>query len=238
MGSDETLTSDQRVISDNAFDWVKKNKKKIIELFASEKVYPKDDLPTTLFMAGSPGVGKTEVSLRLSETFKQKPVIIDADKIREHIDGYDGKKAYLFQRGATKGVHILFDHSCHKSLNIILDGTFAYELALQNIIRSIKYKRNIEIWFLYQDPVLSWEFTKKRELKEKRNVPKRVFIEAYLKSIENVEEAKRVHGDKIKLNIVLKNFEKGIDRLELNKDIVAPYIPTLYTGKKLQHILS
>ncbi|HDY90449.1 MAG TPA: zeta toxin family protein [bacterium] len=238
MGLEKTFTSEELEISKKAFDWVKKSKRKIIEIFASEKVYPKDDLPTTIFMAGSPGAGKTEFSIRLSESFKQKPVIIDADKVREHIDGYDGKKAYLFQRGATKGVHVLFDHSCHKKLNIILDGTFAYELALQNVLRSIEIKRNIEIWFLYQDPVLSWEFTKKREIKEKRNVPKHVFIEAYLKSIENVEEAKRVFGSKIKLNIVLKNFEKGIDRLELNKDIVAPYIPKLYTSKELENILS
>lgn len=237
MDTEEKFSTEELEIIEKAHQWVRANKRLLIEKFASLDTYSKDELPTTLFMAGSPGAGKTEISHRLAESFKQKPVIIDADEIRKLIEGYDGSKAYLFQKGASKGVHILFDYCCDKNLNIILDGTFAYDQALRNVIRSIDDKRNIEIYFIYQDPLLSWEFTKKRELKEKRNVPKHVFVDSYINSIKNVQEAKKSFGKDIKLNIVIKDFEKGVDYLELNKEGIETYIPKVYSKEELQEIL-
>jgi len=231
------INEEDKIISE-AKEWVKKNKKKLFLDFADENIYVSDPYPTTIFMAGSPGAGKTEFSRRLSETFNQKPVIIDADEIRKLIPGYLGKKAYLYQRAATKGVNILYDYVCKKGLNVVLDGTFAYGDALGNIEHSLRHNRNIEIYFLYQDPVLSWNFTKQREKKEFRNVPKEVFIKAYIKSLENVNLAKEKFGNKMKLNIVIKNFEKGLDSLELNKDRVENYIPKVYTTNELEELLT
>ena len=48
-------------------------------------------------------------------------------------------------------------------IHVIIDGTFAYGNALENIERSLKYKRIVELWFVYQDPLKAWEFTKIRE---------------------------------------------------------------------------
>jgi len=109
--------------------------------------------------------------------------------------------------------------------------------ALNNIENSLKHHRNVEIYFIYQDPLLSWEFTKERELKGKRNVPKSIFIKTYIKSMENVTDAKSSFGVKIKLNIVIKDFKKGLNSLELNKDKLENYIPKLYTKKELERLL-
>ena len=189
-------------------------------------------------MAGSPGAGKTEFSRRLAEQFKQKPVIIDADEIRKIIPGYVGKEAYLFQKAATKGVNFLYDHVCKNSLNVIIDGTFAYADPVENIRRSLKHNRNVEIYFLYQDPIVSWKFTKIRERKEFRNVPKDVFINAYLKSIENVTTVKKDFGNNIKLNLVIKDFTKDSKTLHLDIASLEKNVPKLYTARELSKIIN
>ncbi|OGE07049.1 hypothetical protein A3I53_03215 [Candidatus Curtissbacteria bacterium RIFCSPLOWO2_02_FULL_40_13b] len=225
-------------IQADAFDWIKKHKKDLFLKFADISLYEQDPYPTTVFMAGSPGAGKTEFSRRLAELFKQKPVIIDADEIRKIIPGYVGKKAYLFQKAATKGVNFLYDYVCKNRLNVIIDGTFAYADPIENIKRSLKHNRNIEIYFLYQDPVISWKFTKIREKKEFRNVPRDVFINAYVKSIENAATVKKKFGARIKLNLVIKDFTDGLQTLKLNITVLEKLLPKLYTGEELTQILN
>jgi len=231
------MTDEEKKIEATAFQWVKKNKQFIYAKFAELSSYQSDSFPTTIFMAGSPGAGKTEVSRRLAEIFEQQPVIIDADEIRKLIDGYTGKNAYLFQKAANKGVNMLYDYVCKKGLNAIMDGTFAYADPIGNIEHSLKYNRNVEIYFLYQDPLLSWEFTKKREEKEFRNVPKSVFITSYLKSLENVKFVKQEFKGKIKLNLVIKDFVKGIHALELNESNIESFLPKVYTSDELEKFL-
>ena len=140
-----------------------------------------DELPTTLFMAGSPGAGKTEISKRLVPRFKQKPIRIDADEIRTICPWYTGNNAHVFQDAATKGVHILYDYALKNNINVILDGTFAYNGALENIKRSLDRGRKVEIFFVYQDPLQALDFTKKREALEQRRVSREVFTDSFLK---------------------------------------------------------
>ena len=232
------MTTSQIKIQADAFDWVKQHKKDLFLKFADLSFYEQDPYPTTVFMAGSPGAGKTEFSKRLTELFVQKPVIIDADEIRKIIPKYIGKKAYLFQKAATKGVNLLYDFVCKMGLNVIIDGTFAYADPVANIKRSLKHNRNIEIYFLYQDPVISWKFTKIRERKEFRNVPKDVFINAYLKSIENVTTVKKDFGNNIKLNLVIKDFTKGSKTLHLDIASLEKNVPKLYTARELSKIIN
>ncbi len=230
------MQDEEKKIED-AFIWIKNHKKELYSAFADTSKLSSDPLPTTVFMAGCPGAGKTEISLRLAEAFQQKPVIIDTDEIRKIIPGYNGKNAYIFQKAANKGVNFLYDYARKKGLNIIMDGTFAYAGALENIKNSLKYNRNVEIYFIYQDPILSWDFTKEREKKEKRNVPKDVFIKSYIKSIENVTNAKKHFGSRIKLNIIIKNFNDELGSLELNKDSIESFIPKKYNNEELEKLL-
>jgi len=232
------MSEDEIKISESAKEFVKQNKQKIIGKFTNPTIYKPVSTPISLFMAGSPGAGKTEFSKRLTELFVQKPVIIDADEIRKIIPKYIGKKAYLFQKAATKGVNLLYDFVCKMGLNVIIDGTFAYADPVANIKRSLKHNRNIEIYFLYQDPVISWKFTKIRERKEFRNVPKDVFINAYLKSIENVTTVKKDFGNNIKLNLVIKDFTKGSKTLHLDIASLEKNVPKLYTARELSKIIN
>jgi len=99
-------------------------------------------------MAGSPGAGKTEVSKRLIEEFENKPVRIDADEIRQMFDGYTGTNAHIFQSACTMGVNKLYDYALERRFNVILDGTFAYAKALENVGRSLCRNREVRIYYL------------------------------------------------------------------------------------------
>ncbi|MBI5742503.1 MAG: zeta toxin family protein [Candidatus Niyogibacteria bacterium] len=224
--------------SEVAFRWIKLNHNLIINQFAGGAEYVTDDQPTTLFMAGSPGAGKTEISKRFIDRFKQKPIRIDADEIRTVCINYAGANAHIFQKAATKGVNILYDYALHHNINVILDGTFAYAESLKNIERSLNRGRKIEILFVYQNPLQAWEFTKKREAIEHRQVSKEVFIDAFFKSRENVNKAKEYFGNNIELNIIIKDFEKDLEKLEINVQNIDYYIKAEYTRENLDKLIS
>lgn len=231
------MNDEELKLSEDAKAWIKLNQKKLIERFANTKEHIADVLPATLFMAGSPGAGKTEISKRFIPRFKQKPIRIDADEIRTICPGYTGGNAHIFQDAATKGVHILYDYALEKGISAILDGTFAYNGAIENIKRSIEHGRKVEIFFVYQDPLQAWDFTKKREALEKRKVSKEVFIDSFFKAKENVNKAKATFGSKIELNLIIKDFEKDLEQLELNIENIDPYIKKAYTKDELEKLL-
>ncbi len=233
----DELTEEEISQRDTAYNLLKKNRDIVIDTYANKRDYISDPAPVTLFMAGSPGAGKTEVSKRLIARFKNKPVRIDADEIRTLCEGYEGKNAHIFQRAATKGVQILYDTVLSRSLNAILDGTFAYANAMENIENSLKKGRKVEIYFVYQNPLQAWDFTKKREKLEQRRVVKSVFINAYFKSIDNVNLAKSKFGRDVELNLMIKDFEKNLERLELNIEKVDHYFPKIYTKEELEELL-
>ncbi len=73
------MTEDETRLSENAFVWVKGHANELIRKFGKSAEVVADRNPTTIFMAGSPGAGKTEVSKGLALQFEQKPIRIDAD---------------------------------------------------------------------------------------------------------------------------------------------------------------
>lgn len=229
--------NDEEKQSEDAFKWIKEHHKLVIEKFATSAEIISDTQPISLFMAGSPGAGKTEFSKRLISRFKQKPIRIDADEIRAMCKGYEGGNAHIFQKAATKGVNILYDYALKNGLNVILDGTFAYGSSLENIQRSLNHKRSVEIYFIYQDPVQAWEFTKKREEIEHRKVSQEVFIKSFFKSRENTNEAKAHFAGSVELNLIIKDFEKDLERLEINIPSIDHYIEKRYTEDELKNIL-
>lgn len=231
------MNEEESKLSEEAVRWVKSNRKELIKKFADTTEYVADVLPITLFMAGSPGAGKTEISKRFIPQFKQKPIRIDADELRTICFGYTGTNAHVFQNAATKGVHTLYDYALKNNINVILDGTFAYNGALENIERSLKHGRKVEIFFVYQDPLQAWDFTQKREALEHRRVSKDVFIDSFFKSRENVNKAKETFGSKIELNLIIKDFEKDLEQLELNVENIDPYIKKSYTKEELGELL-
>ncbi len=227
-------------ISDTAVNFVKTERRKLIEKFANPQVCQPTEHPVSLFMAGSPGAGKTEVSKRLMEKFDtRKPIRIDADEIRELLPNYTGNNSHIFQRACSKGVDQLHDYAIKNNLNIILDGTFSSEKnSFKNITRSIKHGRRIEVYYIYQDPALAWKFTKTREAKEGRRISKEIFIETFIAARENVNKAKEVFGDKIELNLIVKDFDKNLEEIKQNISNVDMYRPKIYTVDKLKEVIN
>jgi UDP-N-acetylglucosamine kinase len=232
------MSDDEQKLAGEAEKYIKEHKCELIERFADPKVYHFNPNPISLFMAGSPGAGKTEVSKRLIELFTGNlPVRIDADDIRTIFPNYNGANSHIFQRACTVGVNKLFDHVLHNNINAILDGTFAYERATENIERSLKHKRRVIIYYLFQDPVVAWTFTKAREEKEGRRVSKEVFIYSFIRARENVSAAKEHFGDKVELNLIIKDFTKNIEQLFDNTDSIDKYLSKVYTKEELESIL-
>ena len=234
------MGEDEAKLEEEAFRFIKANRQELIRKFANPSLYKPVENPISLFMAGSPGAGKTEVSKSLVKRFKDAPIRIDADEIRKVCEGYKGSNAHVFQKAANKGVNILFDYALKEKLNLILDGTFAYGGALDNIERSLKHDRKVELWFVYQDPVSAWKVTKARELEETRHVSKEVFIKAFFDSRANVVRVKNTFGKDVRVNLLIKDYTKEQEDMRLNIAVeeLDGHLGRRYTENELEELLT
>jgi len=234
------MSDDNTDLEELAKEWVRQNKRIIINKFANLNDYPAVSNPFTIFMAGSPGAGKTEFSKSFIKDYDPttKIVRIDADEIRDLIPGYTGQNAYKLQGAAAIGVEKLFDYVQAHHQNAIMDGTFAdYDISKNNVARVLHRNRSVGIFYLYQDPKVAWEFTKIREIKEKRHVSKKMFINSFFSAKENVNRIKEEFGNSIELNLAIKNFENKLEKLQFKIDKVENYIDIKYTEEDLNALL-
>lgn len=220
-----------------AKQFIKANKKLLIEKFASADIYKSADIPISIFMAGSPGAGKTEYSKRLIEEFVGSVARIDADEIRGILPQYNGANSDMVQGAASIGVDILYSHVLKKKYNLLLDGTFAkFDIISRNIERSLKRGRNVVVCYVYQDPLIAWEFTKKREKLEGRMVPKKAFIEAFINSKKNVIKIKSLHGDKVRVVLIIKNYSNDVGESYFDVRL-DDYLKKVYSDDDLENTL-
>lgn len=92
------LTEQEETIQREALEFAKKNKKVIAKQFTDPQKFPPEEDPVSVFMAGSPGAGKTESSIELLKKFSGTPIIrIDPDELRSEFKEYTGQNAWLFQ---------------------------------------------------------------------------------------------------------------------------------------------
>ena len=235
----------QEVESSKYRDWVKENKLFLCDKFANLAQHPPTEKPTTLIMAGSPGAGKTEFSKTFNEEVVEhlkiplNAVRVDADEIRDEIPGYNGKNSSIFHSAACLGVDKLYQYALKNDQNVILDGTFAnYAKSCDNIKRSLSKNRYVGIFYIYQDPLVAWEFTKDRELLEGRVVPKKVFIESLFAAKDNVNRAKQEFGNKIIVFLIEKNYKNKVKKTYFNVDGVDNHIKISYDYESLKEKLS
>jgi UDP-N-acetylglucosamine kinase len=181
--SEGEMTEQEKELCKDAETFVKKNGDLIKKKFADESFFPADEHPVSIFMAGSPGAGKTEVSKRLIQQFKTPVVRIDADEIRIMFKGYTGDNSFVFQSACTMAVNNLLGHCLKRKFNLILDATFAYRGSLENISASLAKGRRVEVYFIFQEPIKAWYLTKEREKIEHRRVTKEIFINSFLGAI-------------------------------------------------------
>ena len=195
------------------------------------------DNPISIFMAGSPGAGKTEVSKRLLEYISSKYgfVRIDPDEFRDEFKeyGYNGKNSHLFQAPISILADAIQDRTLKDGVSYIFDSTFSdTKRSRKNIERSLKRKRTVYIFYVYQDPLKAWDFVQSRERKEGRKITKEIFISKYFKARETVNVLKGEFKNKIKL-LVLINDRSGDSQFHVDITSIDKYITERYTKDQL-----
>lgn len=229
-----------------AIEFAKRNKIRIAKKLTDPTIYAPDIVPISVFMAGSPGAGKTEFSknlIKILEDGKECRVVrIDGDEVRPLIPGYTGDNSHLFQGAISLIVEKMHDLVLHNKQSFVLDSTFAkHEKAADNIKRSLKKSRLVFIFYIYQKPEVAWKFTQAREAAEGRNIPKSAFIEQFLGAREVVSRVSADFGDKLVIFLVKKDFEKNtvenIVKIDPSKAKVDDCIQEHYTEDNLEKCL-
>lgn len=153
-----------------------------------------DIVPSTIFLAWAPWAWKTE----FIDTIKDNArfVVIDIDKYRILFEWYEWHNASNYQKLSTQVANKIYKFCMQNNLNVIIDWTFwNINVIEQNIQKCIKQNRDFWVVLIYQDPLISYFYTKLRQLEWKRNVPKEIFIEKFYNSIENALKIKQKHPD-------------------------------------------
>jgi len=234
------MTEDEKKIHDNAVTHARKNKKEIAKKITSTKQYIPEADPVSVFMAGSPGAGKTEASKALLAryTTRQSILRIDQDELREIFEDYNGDNSWLFQLPASILVDKIHDYALNQCQSFILDGTLSsYDRAKKNIERSLKRKRFVQIIYVYQDPLFAWEFVQAREKIEGRRILKDKFLEQYFAARDVVNNLKVEFGKTIEVDLLLKNIDGSDKVYKANIDAIDNYIPEKYTSIDLEKAL-
>ena len=95
------MVTRQIKIQADAFDWIKKHKKDLFLKFADISLYEQDPYPTTVFMAGSPGAGKTEFSdVTLTDAISRGGITVTVKKNAAPV-GFDATQIYQTRADGT-----------------------------------------------------------------------------------------------------------------------------------------
>lgn len=253
------LTPSEEIISNEACDYINSKKDELINIFIL-KHKPLRLGIITIFMAGSPGAGKTEFANRympksihhekylstkdflLKKGFDLSDVEslfihIDVDEIRKFLPQYlktditTGTKAnaHVVQKAAGKGLDILRNYCFENNISFLHDGTFGNYKTMREIVKkSIETGREVQIQYLYLDPLVAWEYTKARELEEGRNILPEKFIDQYFSSRKNVDDIKREFGDNVKVHCIFKNNQNEVDEILFNQSSIDSYLQSKY----------
>ncbi len=233
----------------NAIEFAKRNRNRIAKELVDANRFLPSSTPISVFMAGSPGAGKTEFSknlISLIQDFSDKTtgvIRIDPDDIRNQFPEYTGKNSYLFQSAVTYIVEKVHDLVLERKQNFILDGTFSkYDKAIFNIKRSLKRSRPVFIFYVFQQPEIAWKFTQSREEVEGRHIPKSVFIEQFLGARYVIDKIlSEFKGQEfVSVYMVKKDFNSNtvekVVRVEHNNSI-DELLPIKYSKEDLEKII-
>ncbi|WP_447651080.1 zeta toxin family protein [Pseudomonas abietaniphila] len=232
------MKPDDQRISDDAVIFAKANRREIAKRLTDPSTYLPDDNPVSIFMAGSPGAGKTEASLEFLSRFDIKSVRIDPDLLRVEIPSYTGSNSYLFQRAVSVLVDRLHDQVLKQRQSFLLDGTSAnFDIVARNIRRSLTRGRFILILYVYQDPRLAWKFVTAREQVEGRNIPKTEFVRQYFSARSVVNRLKSEFGHAITVDLLVKNEHGSTQMYRENIQRVDDHISETYDHSSLAGML-
>ncbi|MFA6974123.1 MAG: zeta toxin family protein [Parcubacteria group bacterium] len=169
-------------------------------------------------------------------------VRIDVDEIREFMPQYVKTNAqtcsignaHIVQKAATKGLDILRKYCFKNDISFLHDGTFGNYNTMRDLIKkSLRSGREVEIFYIYLDPLEAWKLTEAREFVEGRNIIKDKFVDQFFASRENVDKIKQEFGNKVKLNCIIKDKENKVEEIRLNVDNVDKFIKKYYNKKSI-----
>jgi Zeta toxin. len=233
-----SLTPEDQAIENAALDFVARNRRRIARELTDLAVYPAEKNPVAVFMAGSPGAGKTEASQALIEKLGGPVLRIDPDDYRELVPGYNGRNSSLFQRAVSRFVDKVLDEAFRKGQSFILDGTLSnYDVASRDVGRALTKGRLVQVLYVFQDPCQAWRFVKDREALDGRHVPVEVFIEQYFSARDVVNRLKDELGRKIQVDLIIKNLDGGDRVYEDNIQAIDGYVKETYSRQSLREAL-
>lgn len=216
--------------------WANKNKKRIAREFIRKTGFVASDSPVGIFTAGLPGAGKTEFTVELLKDITTVPLRIDMDEIAQLIEGYKPEIADRFRGGASAILARIYDEVIKNKIDFVFDGTFSQARALQNLDRALSHGYQVKIYYIHQDPLIAWRFTKDRELTEHRAIEKAGFIETYLKLQENLKTLCSDYKN-VTISLIYKdqNNKEG-RRVEDIKDLFSE-LPDFFTAEQLESMI-
>jgi len=230
-------------IKQEAENYARKNKDEIAQNLTLISTYIPDTTPISIFMAGSPGAGKTEFSKSLIDIMDSRKVVrIDSDDLRNLLPGYTGKNSHLFQGATSILVDKIHDKVLKNKQTFIFDGTLSnYERAVRNISRSLEKSRKVFVFYIYQKPEVAWNFTQEREVVEHRKINKSDFINHFIESQKTLSFLRVHFGTKITIIIVRKNFQTNkveeMIEIEPKDPSIDDFMDMVYTADILNEIL-
>lgn len=81
MEQSADMTADEKAIEEAAIKFAKENRTRLARIIANTNEFPSEASPLTVFMAGSPGAGKTEISKAMVDVLEQGTANVEAKKI-------------------------------------------------------------------------------------------------------------------------------------------------------------
>lgn len=231
--------TDEEIIQ-RALEFARAHKKEIASRLTDTKQFPPDEIPISVFMAGSPGAGKTESARNLIARFsKDRGILhIDVDELRKEFKEYTGTNSSLFQGATSIIADRMHDSALDQKQSFVFDGTLTNMLrARENFARSLKRNRSVFIVYVYQDPLQAWRFVEARKLKDGRVVPIEAFVRQYFEARENVNKLKHEFVEKIQVDVIVKNLDGTDLGYFENVDVIDRHLAEKYSKETLQAIL-
>lgn len=217
-----------------ADEYARVHRLRIAKEVVSLSIYPREEWPWTVFMAGSPGAGKTEVSKAFSALLEELPASgfdglgkvlrIDPDDFRSLLPGYTGNNSRLFNKAVSRIVESVLDRAFKMGVSFMLDGTLSSEqVADKNVRRALARGRNVTLMYVYQDPVRAWDFVLSREIVEGRNIPLEAFVSQYFSSRRTVKALKIRYSKDIRVDLLVQ-AKDGAGAPTIFEDVAAAEI--------------
>lgn len=223
-------------MNDDLDAWVRANKKQIAREFIRKTEFSRSDKPVAIITAGLPGAGKTEFTQELLKQIDTHPLRIDMDEIATLIAGYRPQIADKFRAGASAIMNRIYDEVLKHKIDFVLDGTFAGTAAISNVQRALEHGYIIKIYYIYQEPLVAWQFTQARELVEHRSINKMGFIDTYLRLHDNLAKLKQF-SQAITVSLIIKQKDNKVGALYENVPDILQAIPRTLTTIELEQLL-